>query len=156
MLQWLLCHHVAHSSSGPGHLPLKEEIRGSNPLCATRNYFMTGSQASLSFSMYSWKDPNRQRLPGHLQELLGASIADVALPTTILRKISQNHLLDSPFLSRLSEVINNYEYAGISPKHPQRLELYKRLVIYGLQQWCLRHHCCKPYISYISSHTGGA
>ena len=24
----------AHSSSGPGHLPLKEEIRGSNPLCA--------------------------------------------------------------------------------------------------------------------------
>ena len=26
---------VAHSSSGPGHLPLKEEIRGSNPLCAT-------------------------------------------------------------------------------------------------------------------------
>ena len=25
----------AHSSSGPGHLPLKEEIRGSSPLCAT-------------------------------------------------------------------------------------------------------------------------
>ena len=96
---------------------------------------MRGSQASLSFSMYSWEDPNyRQRLPGHLQELLGASIAEVALPTTILRKISQNHLLDSPFLSRLSEVINNYEYAGISPKHPQRLELYKRPIIYGLQQ----------------------
>src|SRR5579883_1074970 len=28
-------HTPAHSSSGPGHLPLKEEIRGSNPLCAT-------------------------------------------------------------------------------------------------------------------------
>ena len=26
---------VAHSSSGPGHRPLKAEIRGSNPLCAT-------------------------------------------------------------------------------------------------------------------------
>jgi hypothetical protein len=27
---------VAHSSSGLGHLPLKEEITGSNPVCATR------------------------------------------------------------------------------------------------------------------------
>jgi hypothetical protein len=26
---------VAHSSSGLGHLPLKEEITGSNPVCAT-------------------------------------------------------------------------------------------------------------------------
>ena len=28
--------HVAHSSSGLGHRPLKAEIRGSNPLCATK------------------------------------------------------------------------------------------------------------------------
>ena len=28
---------VAHSSRGLGHLPLKEEITGSNPVCAT-NY----------------------------------------------------------------------------------------------------------------------
>lgn len=27
---------VAHSSSGLGHRPLKAEIRGSNPLCATK------------------------------------------------------------------------------------------------------------------------
>jgi hypothetical protein len=27
---------VAHSSSGLGHLPLKEEITGSNPVCATK------------------------------------------------------------------------------------------------------------------------
>src|SRR5262245_45498635 len=26
---------MAHSSSGLGHIPLKDEIRGSNPLCAT-------------------------------------------------------------------------------------------------------------------------
>ena len=26
---------LAHSSRGLGHLPLKEETRGSNPLCAT-------------------------------------------------------------------------------------------------------------------------
>ena len=26
---------VAHSSRGLGHLPLKEEITGSNPVCAT-------------------------------------------------------------------------------------------------------------------------
>ena len=26
---------VAHSSSGPGHRPLKAEITGSNPVCAT-------------------------------------------------------------------------------------------------------------------------
>ena len=30
-----VCPYVAHSSRGQGHLPLKEEIRGSNPLCAT-------------------------------------------------------------------------------------------------------------------------
>jgi hypothetical protein len=29
---------VAHSSRGLGHLPLKEEITGSNPVCATILY----------------------------------------------------------------------------------------------------------------------
>ena len=29
-------HQVAHSSSGPGHRPLKAEIGGSNPPCATK------------------------------------------------------------------------------------------------------------------------
>ena len=28
---------VAHSSRGLGHLPLKEEITGSNPVCATKD-----------------------------------------------------------------------------------------------------------------------
>jgi hypothetical protein len=28
---------LAHSSSGLGHLPLKEEITGSNPVCATND-----------------------------------------------------------------------------------------------------------------------
>ena len=28
--------HVAHSSSGLGHRPLKAEITGSNPVCATK------------------------------------------------------------------------------------------------------------------------
>ena len=28
---------VAHSSRGLGHLPLKEEITGSNPVCASSN-----------------------------------------------------------------------------------------------------------------------
>lgn len=32
---WPLTMNVAHSSSGLGHRPLKAEIRGSNPLCAT-------------------------------------------------------------------------------------------------------------------------
>ncbi len=30
----------AHSSSGLGHLPLKEEITGSNPVCATNKHFI--------------------------------------------------------------------------------------------------------------------
>ncbi len=30
-------HKLAHSSSGLGHLPLKEEITGSNPVCATNS-----------------------------------------------------------------------------------------------------------------------
>ena len=32
-----LSEHGAHSSRGLGHLPLKEEITGSNPVCATNN-----------------------------------------------------------------------------------------------------------------------
>lgn len=32
---WIPSHLTAHSSSGLGHLPLKEEITGSNPVCAT-------------------------------------------------------------------------------------------------------------------------
>ena len=30
---------VAHSSRGLGHLPLKEEITGSNPVCATNSWY---------------------------------------------------------------------------------------------------------------------
>jgi len=30
---------TAHSSSGPGRVPLKDEITGSNPVCATNRYF---------------------------------------------------------------------------------------------------------------------
>ena len=39
------CHtadsYVAHSSSGLGHRPLKAEITGSNPVCATNNSGIT-------------------------------------------------------------------------------------------------------------------
>ena len=31
--------HVPHSSSGPGHRPLKAEITGSNPVCGTNTKF---------------------------------------------------------------------------------------------------------------------
>ncbi len=31
---------MAHSSRGLGHLPLKEEITGSNPVCATKLDFL--------------------------------------------------------------------------------------------------------------------
>ena len=31
---------MAHSSRGLGHLPLKEEITGSNPVCATKYNFL--------------------------------------------------------------------------------------------------------------------
>ncbi len=36
------CGSVAHSSSGPGHLPLKEETTGSNPVCATNRTLTNG------------------------------------------------------------------------------------------------------------------
>ena len=35
---------MAHSSRGLGHLPLKEEITGSNPVCATNGIQMTQLQ----------------------------------------------------------------------------------------------------------------
>jgi hypothetical protein len=36
---------LAHSSSGLGHLPLKEEITGSNPVCATNDKIAPYSEA---------------------------------------------------------------------------------------------------------------
>ena len=40
---------VAHSSRGLGHLPLKEEITGSNPVCATK-----GKNLKQGVSYYSF------------------------------------------------------------------------------------------------------
>ncbi len=39
---------VAHSSSGLGHRPLKAEIRGSNPLCATSNLLTPFFEATMA------------------------------------------------------------------------------------------------------------
>ena len=36
---------MAHSSRGLGHLPLKEEITGSNPVCATKDRIVPCSEA---------------------------------------------------------------------------------------------------------------
>ena len=38
----------AHSSRGSGRLPLKEEITGSNPVCATKPPFQSNIEAKLS------------------------------------------------------------------------------------------------------------
>ena len=38
---------MAHSSRGLGHLPLKEEITGSNPVCATK--VVTGEEIDFLF-----------------------------------------------------------------------------------------------------------
>jgi hypothetical protein len=38
---------MAHSSSGLGHRPLKAEITGSNPVCATNAFFTAGFEAKL-------------------------------------------------------------------------------------------------------------
>ena len=43
---------VAHSSSGPGHRPLKAEIRGSNPLCATNLFFLLPPFLPLRFNLF--------------------------------------------------------------------------------------------------------
>ena len=41
---------MAHSSSGLGHLPLKEEITGSNPVCATKHLKIHDFEAKIKFS----------------------------------------------------------------------------------------------------------
>lgn len=40
---------MAHSSSGLGHLPLKEEITGSNPVCATKVNNIAYFEANLAW-----------------------------------------------------------------------------------------------------------
>jgi hypothetical protein len=46
---------VAHSSRGLGHLPLKEEITGSNPVCATntkKTAIFKAKPAEMAVSFY--------------------------------------------------------------------------------------------------------
>ena len=44
---------MAHSSRGLGHLPLKEEITGSNPVCATIHLYTPLFEAKLAFFEYT-------------------------------------------------------------------------------------------------------
>ena len=53
---------TAHSSSGPGHRPLKAEIRGSNPLCATKNQRRRRYEQPSAFSSSCWSDLACRRL----------------------------------------------------------------------------------------------
>ena len=45
--------HVAHSSSGLGHRPLKAEITGSNPVCATTKLGCTVRSSRFHSETYS-------------------------------------------------------------------------------------------------------
>ena len=47
---------MAHSSRGLGHLPLKEEITGSNPVCATKDKMTACFEAKLLKQAVSFWD----------------------------------------------------------------------------------------------------
>lgn len=52
-----LCgYNVAHSSRGPGRVPLKDEITGSNPVCATKVLFTTIIVAKIAGMVVSFCD----------------------------------------------------------------------------------------------------
>ena len=44
---------AAHSSRGLGHLPLKEEITGSNPVCATKTFTWSAGKYGQAFLLAS-------------------------------------------------------------------------------------------------------
>src|SRR5437762_6873062 len=58
---------MAHSSSGPGHRPLKAEIAGSNPACATRHHQIetasVGRLDSLRLAVLLADTPDGARTP---------------------------------------------------------------------------------------------
>jgi hypothetical protein len=84
---------TAHSSSGPGHLPLKEEIEGSNPSCATKLLLASIQSAYPSFpSDHNLSSPTigqRHPLEGPPSLLLhgigSGTFARLTCPTTISR-----------------------------------------------------------------------
>ena len=45
---------MAHSSSGLGRVPLKDEITGSNPVCATKSSFNAFNEAKLALMTSSF------------------------------------------------------------------------------------------------------
>jgi hypothetical protein len=54
----------AHSSSGLGHRPLKAEIRGSNPLCATISGFPNPEEPLFLFPLLvTLRSPQINRTP---------------------------------------------------------------------------------------------
>lgn len=78
--------------------------------------------------IHHWEVPDlRQKLPAELRELLDTSWKVVRVPVNVREKVESKHFADLEHLARLGSVLENWVYAGISPKDSKRLEVYSLL-----------------------------
>jgi hypothetical protein len=69
----------------------------------------------------------RLPLPAPLGLLLGISTHELVVEATISQKIRRDHPGDWLFLERIELFVENWQLAGVSPKGPNRIEVYGQL-----------------------------
>ena len=69
----------------------------------------------------------RRRLPDALVRFFGAASPILAIPRNVVEKAAARHPADLAALTRLGELLDGWAYAGMSPAHARRLEIYGML-----------------------------
>ncbi len=77
--------------------------------------------------IFSWEDgPLRLNLPDSLLRFSSSCARTLVVPKSVVGKIEVRHPTDVAMVRRLGELFRGWEYAGLSPKGNQRLEVYRQ------------------------------
>lgn len=75
-----------------------------------------------------WEDHSRRAsIPKSLFEVMRSELDTLFVPKNIVEKIEEAHGGDIGFFDNLSNVLSQWKYAGFSPLHKDRLEVYARI-----------------------------
>lgn len=83
-------------------------------------------EVQLSFFDWEIKDL-RQTISTSLAEIDENSYKTVIVPQNVFEKLRNKHSTDIEHLNQLGDVLNQWDYAGKSPKDIEKIEFYKNL-----------------------------
>lgn len=78
--------------------------------------------------IYDWEvNELRQKVNESIEQIDKDPFSRLLVPKNVIEKIEQKHSNDVAYLPKLGEVINRWDFAGISTKDTAKLEFYKEL-----------------------------